>query len=290
MGETYRNNGFIYIDNVLPQQQCHLLLAEIKNKLANFIKNHNVKTHEYFRVVNRWPLNALIGPHYIEELKDKLKPILKEDLDIFEADVLYKSLYAPLSTPCHQDISYAWHKPYLCSTWIALTEVGIEESPMQFLTKSHLGPILPAVDFWSPDFTDTIRHSEEWQSTAITCPVKTGDGLLFSSRLWHGSKEHTSKNERFSIVIRWGNSRSASEIIPKPLISHFGLWNCGEITHKLLEKSFDEWIKDLEESNIEATKALKEVRLLDNAYRSYGGGDSQGIIYKRLWNVLLSRL
>ena len=220
--------------------------------------------------------------------------------------------YANLATPCHQDVAYVPHKPYLFSTWIPLNDIGLTESPLQFLPQSHLDPVQPAIDFWAPDFKDEFRQTPRWQQQAVTLPINMGDGLIFSSTLWHASLDYLGTTERFALTIRWGKLELASMQIPLPNTVKFGMWNCGEYTENLLRKSLQQlfniqsknylqsiqlWQKQLQNAQApqginckKAYLALEKLRILNEAYLDYQGSDGQGIVYANLWNCFLAVL
>lgn len=306
-------NGFLVLTDVLNQSYCDLLLMEIKYSLEKLIISHQIAPENYFNVVNRWPLSKLISTKeyntLLQQVKNRVEETINGSVAAFEADVIYKSIHAPAPTPWHQDISYAWKRPYLCSTWIPLTDVTAADSSLLFQPGSHHYPILPAVDFWAPDYEDPKRASAEWNHRVKQCVVNTGDGILFSSRVWHASQAHQFRNARFAIVLRWGNKQSLSISIPLPIKNEFGLWTCGDTTQQLLKKGWrylhheeitganallTKWIKYIEthfvtfiKNPMEALDALRNVQLLNHASNQYNGGDGQGIIYKTLWSTLL---
>lgn len=310
------SQGFAQLGQLLQEKVCVELSNSVRERLQYLIKMHGCAAQLYFSTVNRWPLTALVDADWqaklIEQISKHVNLMVDMELQPFEIDVLYKSPHANLPTPCHQDISYVAHRPYLLSTWIALTDVSMLDSPLQFLPGSHLASISPAVDFWQPDFIDEFRGTMVWQQQAVTLPVKTGDGLIFSARIWHGSLDYQASGERFALVIRWGNANLQSPVIPKPEQSDFGMWNCGESTQSLLQQGLLEifnvksdqyleiikiWQKQLKEHklpfhlNIEkADIALEKLRILNEAYQIYGAGDGQGIVYVEVWRKLLCPL
>jgi hypothetical protein len=308
---SLQRDGFICMPQVIDPVLCNSLLKQIRLQLARFIIDHHQinSKKEYFSAVNRWPLDKLIDKTTLENLllliREKLSPYINQSYELYEADVLYKSPIASLPTPCHQDISYVRQKPYSFSIWIALTEVTENDSALQFLPGSHQGTIAPAVDFWQPDYVDNMRNSAQWLSEAKTCPASAGDGLLFSSRLWHASLTQKLPRERFAIVLRWGNLEMRVDHIPVPIAVPFGMWNCGELTYQYLlkglkhlgfnnitslEEMIDQWQLLIAQNeapfvmpNNEAAKALTQLKILHIAYYAYRGGDGQGIVYPMLW-------
>lgn len=305
--------GYAYIKEILNADTCSKLKEKINKRLQEFIHFHACSEQEYFSAINRWPLSSVIDAELLQDLITQLTPLVSQmygvELQPYEMDVLYKSTFADLGTPCHQDIAYARKRPYHASTWIALTKVTPMDSPLQVLPGSHQKPILPAIDFWQPNFIDAFRQTDEWQQQAITFSANVGDSVIFSSRLWHGSLKHQSLQPRLTIAIRWGNEALSYEAIPLPSPTKFGIWNCGEFTQTLLQQGLKD-IYGLQPSNflaaIQAWEefvvskqlpfqgniqqmyiALKKLRLLNEGYQKYSGGDGQGIVYAKVWKEVL---
>ena len=310
--ELYQQ-GFVQVSQVLNKQFSEKIRNNIQTKLKELMHFHGDTNNTYFSVINRWPLSELLDSsthnNVINTVKASLTTVIDTDFELFEADVLYKSPLAFHPTPCHQDISYVWNRPYSFSTWIPLGDITTADSALQFLPNSHQDPILPAIDFWQPDFEDTMRTSSRWLNHAKTCTLQCGDSLLFSSKIWHASLAHNSPNERIAIVLRWGNEESLCEQVPRPLDVHFGMWNCGEYTYQLLRTgllyctglspdSLEDIIVQWQELLIKqelpfpynhraANTALTHLKWLHQAYQKYGGGDGQGIVYAKLWREFL---
>src|SRR3989344_2056281 len=307
LNKNLKERGFDYLSSIISENMIFKFKEEINECLQEFIHFHACSEQQYFSTVNRWPLESLINEKLQKMLVDHLAPIVSQiyefELYPYEIDVLCKSIFANLGTPCHQDIAYAYKKPYQVSTWMALTNVTDKDSPLQLLPVSHRMPISPAVDFWQPEFIDGFRQKEKWQK-AVSILGKEGDCVIFSSRLWHGSLPHQSLCPRLTIVIRWGNEKIPTEEIPLPKPANFGMWNCGEFTESLLKQGLkviynlceDDflnaikiWQKKLTHDQIpfksdilNALKALDKLHLLNEAYKKYRGSDGQGIVYSSL--------
>lgn len=313
IGNDLKEQGFSYIRQVINADMCFLLKKQINKRLEEFINFHASTEQQYFSAVNRWPLNSVIDTALLQELLTQLGAVVSKiselELHAYEMDVLYKSTFADLGTPCHQDIAYAHKRPYAVSSWMPLTAVANADSPLQLLPGSHQKPISPAIDFWQPEFVDEFRQTIEWQQQAINIAAEAGDTIIFSSRLWHGSLKHQSSNPRLTIVVRWGNEDIAYDEIPLPKPVTFGMWNCGEYTQALLQKGLKEIYNIQEEHFLAAIKiwqkqlilnklpficdnqrafiALEKLCILNQAYQAYGGGDGQGIVYTEVCKYLL---
>jgi len=310
---TFNTLGFLTIPAVLESKICEDILNCINKRIRQLIIFHQCSESLYFSAVNRWPLLSLVDSQVYENIVTSLTECISSNFEgewqVFEVDVLYKSAYAPLATVCHQDISYAFKKPYSLSIWLALTDSG--ESSLRFLPGSHTMPIEPAVDFWKPDFVDTFVQSLFWQEKSVRVPIQSGDALVFSSKIWHGSDVHWGENDRVALVIRFRNAQEIYPHIPFPEKVPFGLWNCGEYTQAVLEKAlkyfFDyqpidyddairQWRNYLPSKKIaclhlkNADLALEKLQVLNQASVMYGGGDSQGIVYPDVWKALLNPL
>jgi hypothetical protein len=314
--ENFQKDGFIHTQIPAHRDVCIQLEEEITHRLNALPTKHGCSRVDYLSTVNRWPLAALVNKQWqttiITLLQPQINALFGQSLDPYEVDVLYKSPFARRPTPWHQDVAYAFKKPYFASTWLSLTDNPVDASPLQFLPRSHLQPIEPAVDFWQPDFVDKLRQSPECQQQAKTVPTQRGDTVIFSSAIWHASLEHQADQVRLAIVIRWGDEALNHKDIPLPLSVPFGLWNCGQYTYALLQQGLKVIAGQVEQDMLaivaawkklivnkavpflypyaESLTALERLRVLHEAHVAYQGGDSQGIVYAELWRHFLKNL
>jgi ectoine hydroxylase-related dioxygenase (phytanoyl-CoA dioxygenase family) len=312
----FQEIGFSCIQDALSPHLCDEILKKIETRFADFVHIHQISNAKYFSVVNRWPVDSLLDATIKKRLVEILQPIISNLLGHsvrpYEMDVIYKSPLANRATPCHQDIAYAWKRPYQASSWIPLTDISLSDSQLQFLPGSHKTPIKPAIDFWIPHFRDEFRKSQTWLENAVVPPITRGGAIFFSSKLWHASLPHDARQKRLALVIRWGSKQNSVEKIPLPLPVEFGMWNCGDHTQHLLaaglkfiknksaenfEMLIEEWQTMIQRQELsfahnikDSYSALEDLKILEKAYIQYKGGDNQGAVYPRLWLCFLQHL
>lgn len=101
--------------------------------------------------------------------------------------------------PLHQDSAYNAHLREFVTVWIPFSDVSEESGGLRVYSGSHKEGCV------------THRAGDTWASTAdvdlsahesIHVEMQAGDGLLFSSHLFHKSAPYTSPRTRFGIDLR----------------------------------------------------------------------------------------
>jgi ectoine hydroxylase-related dioxygenase (phytanoyl-CoA dioxygenase family) len=115
----------------------------------------------------------------------------------------------------HQDFGY-WSKDWedgseLFTAWLALSDVGPESGPMQFVSQSHEWGMLGG-DFFNQDLSGQraglqLPAGAEWSEVADVLPA--GGVSFHHCRLLHGSNQNVSTEPRISMAIHLRTEKSA---------------------------------------------------------------------------------
>jgi hypothetical protein len=163
-----------------------------------------------------------------------------------------------------------------------------------------------------PYFTDKVAN-QNTDRHYFYCSA--GDAFIFDSKLWHGSDENHVGTDRFAYVTRWVIEGKGFPEIPAIKPAAFGMFNCGNLTQEIMKKALSLFDLELEKTatnkgelitiwldilakspNIwgvdshTATRDLKNLHILNNAYELHDAGNISGGVYKDLWFSLLSSL
>lgn len=308
-------SGFAVIQSFLSKDETDYFLQSIKNNINKAAKNISVETKDYLSCTGRWATKSIITRDVSNILENRIKEYLENSLQskitCKKANVICKTSDITDPVPFHQDISYSVSDPYHFSMWLSLNDVEKNSAPLEIVKNSHKKKIEPAADFWSPYFVDQY-DIKNGSTEKIT--VNAGDAIIFDSKLWHGSGKNNSRKDRFAYVTRWVIEKKDFPQIPPIQKSSFGMFNCGELTHKILEQSllliYSKHKKILNKENlikiwmdiltqnpnilgINSSAAIRDLRKLDilnKACDLHDAGNISGLVYKNLWKSLLSIL
>jgi hypothetical protein len=316
---SFQKNGFAVLKQILQGSEAFDIYKKIFINIKQCAHELNCSIYDYLNSVSRWqypsPILNNIYPLVSTHLQEVAATFINSEVSLSEMNLICKSDCSTSAIPCHQDIAYAEKNLYDFSLWIPLQDIGLEDGVLEFLPGSHLEDIAPAVDFWAPNFIDKFQLSARWQENYISQPVQMGDAIVFDSRIWHRSAEHTSGSNRFALVTRWKLNYNSSKVkIPEKKFSKFGMWTCGDLTKSLLQQGLlycyqqdmsadlstyiNKWREYLVQETqlpfkvnfLNAEKALQELFILHRAAELHNGGDAQGIIYTNVWHTLLQPL
>jgi hypothetical protein len=279
----FHKNGYLILKNGVEIGTVNNLKKSINYGLEIFAQELQTTFDSYTSCTGRWAApsrlfeNAIL-PILNNELQTILEYNLGKPIALKKQNIICKNKYIAKLVPFHQDISYSYNDPYSFSFWLSLDDVIEGMGELIVLEGSHKWPIEPPVDFWSPFFKDNKWHSYNEQVKRIY--LNAGDGLIFDSRLWHGSLENIKLANRYAYVTRWFFENYKAPEIPSPIYSEFGMWNCYDQTilkcKKFLQTEHVLSFKD-------AICALQNLLILHCASDLHNAGDLCGNIYKEVW-------
>lgn len=317
--EFLEPNGFIIIKEFIAQNLSATCLNQIKQQIEFAAQEINTSSSTYIQCTGRWASPSRITS-YTSQTLDQLiqrqsEQITKKKLRQKKSNIICKTAALVDCVPFHQDISYSHKDPYHFTVWLSLTDTDYNSGTLLIIKKSHKNDIEPAVDFWYPYFEDSKQTKTRYKIDRCTINVKSGDAVIFDSRVWHGSSINNGTKERFTYVTRWNIEGLSFPYIPEPINSKFGMWNCGTLTEQILADSLKSianytakpklnkqelvvtWIEYLTSNynflDINSARALSDLNnllILDQAFALHNAGDISGKIYKKLWFSLLQHL
>lgn len=311
-----QEEGFTVVPRVLKGNEVDATSDEVEQCISNLAAELGVAKECYTSVVSVWrgssPVIEALRKRVVNSVAPVMQCLIGDEAGPEKIELIRKPRGRSRPTPCHQDGTYSPDNPYALSVWLALDDVGESSGCLEFLPGSHQDELRSPVDYWKPAFVDDVAQSHRWQRDAITVPVNAGNAVLFMPFVWHRSCPIESNKPRRAIAMRWSRpDEKWSRRIPTPQKTEFGMYNCGEVTWKVLQSAHrelfgttyedweslrDSWQARLENEDIDsldtekAVQALERLQILNRAHQNHDAGDQQGIVYAELWNYLLKPL
>tara|TARA_A100001037_G_scaffold171880_1_gene154428 strand:- start:952 stop:1935 length:984 start_codon:yes stop_codon:yes gene_type:complete len=298
--------GYTVTPSLIDTKLCTEILDRIDNSIADFADEVGCSTEQYLMAVSAWGRNNKLVKGIVGEIihiaMGSANAIIGDEVELLEAKLLMKGKYCPWPTHAHQDVSYRWkdgRKQYHFSSWISLTNIGLEQAPLEFLPKSHLEDISEYQDYLDPEFRDR-RDSDEWKRLCQTTEMNKGDAVIFDSRIWHASAEWSTPPSRYALVLRWHVPGRPDVKVPDPTgdvrwMYDFSNWLENSLNILLGEDNIvgDCPIERAIESNLissQLKKFLNRFLVNRNAGKLHGGTAQRGMLYDPLAEVVREEL
>ena len=311
--QKFHEEGYAVVKRVLSKKTAVDLRQIIELKIDSCAKQLGCLREDYLTSVSRWvdpsPVTAGVSRVVLEKLRQAAQKLIKKPAHLKKMNVICKNAHCTGAVPYHQDISYSPQDPYEFSMWVALNDISGDSSPLEVIPESHLLPLKPAVDFWSPHY----EPDTSLKLRAKKLILEAGDAVFFDSRLWHGSGKNKDLSSRYALASRWSSEDwKFKQLIPAIDPNFFGLWTSGKMTEDLLAeglsvlfkrseadfiKLLDVWMQYLQESSLpflvdvsSALASFKDLKILHLAHTHHNGGDAVGTVYRNIWEKFLSPL
>lgn len=310
---AFHQDGYLILRSALSFSHVTMLRESIDTKIEICSRQLGCSKEDYLSAVSRWVdpsiVTSSVTPKILESLNGTAQAFVKKPVQLKKMNIICKNAHCTGSIAYHQDISYSPQDPYQFSMWIALNDVSTEMAPLEVIPGSHLQPLKPPVDFWSPQY----KPDPALQLRAEKLPINAGDAIFFDSRLWHGSDENKILASRYALVTRWESEGwSFDQPIPPIEPDYFGMWTSGQVTEEILSRGLSElfnktasdfvelidtWMELIEQEPSPFVKdkkltleTFKNLKILHLAHSHHNGGDATGHIYKTLWATILCHL
>ena len=222
---AYQRDGVVLIEDAVDPSWVTRMLAVVAGQpespgpWANDA-NPGAKTGRLFTDRYLWRDNREIRA-YIEEsgvARLAAQAMGSKSARFYFDHILVKEPGTGVETPWHQDVPYWPVKGrQICSIWLALTDVTVEQSAMEFVRGSHADG-----NYYLPElFGERDNHPSDWIRDAEGVPVppikdhrddydiigwdmKAGDAVLFSAWILHWAPGNQSvDHRRAALSTRW---------------------------------------------------------------------------------------
>ncbi len=222
---TYNKDGVIRIKNAVAPSWVERLLAVVEHQMAHPSEwandaNPDNKENRLFTDRYQWRSNQEIKSYLFESGVAGLagQAMQSNQARFYFDHLLVKEPGTITPTPWHQDVPYWPFKgTQICSVWLALTDVTVEQSAMEFVRGSHSDG-----QYYMPKvFGDRENHPGSWAKQAageevpdieadrsafdiVGWDMKAGDAVLFSAWLLHWAPGNSSATKRrAALSTRW---------------------------------------------------------------------------------------
>ncbi len=207
--ESYRQNGFVLVKNVIEEDE----LIELRRHLDSRFKDGDLKGQRFMELGEIFKDDIVFRQFFKECLVSRLKAALGDDLWFIPDFVLHHSFYGVgwpnRNSGWHIDAGFEFseRKPYLFRQDYLFAKVGIY---LQDWDNGWGGGILamPGSHRWyygagklarlklmaKTKWNLTKQRSPGLPSPAVNAPTKAGDALCFDARLLHQASLPDEKN------------------------------------------------------------------------------------------------
>ncbi len=143
-----------------------------------------------------------------------------EAQSIFEHGLCKPALNGP-STPWHQDQAFvlAGSRHISISFWVPLQPVTVESGCMQFVPRSHLGPLYSHRPLNGNLRIHALEALGADVSGAVACPLNVGDATVHHRMTLHGAGPNLTSESRRAYTVGFGIRTS------KPVLDQDYPWN-----------------------------------------------------------------
>ena len=201
--DAYQRNGFAFPVSAISESEA----AEYRARLESYEAEHEPIMGSALRnkphLVFTWINELIRDPRIVDVVEDILGP----NILVWGTNFFIKDAHDPAYISWHQDSTY-WglSHPDVMTTWIALSDVTVENGAMRMLPGSHLIDQLPHVDTFADN--NLLTRGQEVQidvdeSKAVDILLKPGDMSLHHVRIVHGSNPNPTETRRIGLAIRY---------------------------------------------------------------------------------------
>lgn len=204
--DSYRENGFVRVRNVLSPEQVERYAAAARGfaerqQAMSYTQGDDAKVFTQF--VNVWQHDDTLRDLTLNNrLADIARQLAGVPLRLWHDQLLIKQPRNEAATEFHQDAPYWPHAASRCSltAWVALVDVPVERGCMSFLPGSHEHTGLRRQDL--RDREDLFRADPElrWHAR-VTLPLRAGDCTFHNSYTGHMAGPNSTDDPRFGYAI-----------------------------------------------------------------------------------------
>ena len=222
---TYQRDGVIRLPQAVDPEWVDRMNKVVDAQLARPSTwandaNPGAATNRMFTDRYQWRDNPEIKAYIFESGIAQLaaQAMQSNGVRFYFDHILVKEPNTAVATPWHQDVPY-W--PFLgkqiCSVWLALSDVTVEQSAMEFARGSHASG-----KYYLPElFGARDNHPNDWINSGegetvpaiedkredydiVGWDMRAGDAVLFSAWILHGAPGNSSTTRRrAAISTRW---------------------------------------------------------------------------------------
>lgn len=222
--DTYREQGFIHIPNVLtPQEAEHFRQAAVtaSERTADFGKGYDKPI--FTQNVNVWQqdegMKALTFHRNLAAIAERLAGV---PLRVWHDQILIKKPHNNAATEFHQDGPYWPHhnRKNSLSAWIALVDVPVERGCMTFIPGTQSLTDLRPQNLGDSADLFSVAPELQWQQR-VTVPLRAGDCTFHHSYTAHMATPNLTDVPRVAHVVIYMDAdttfNGAAHVITDPL-------------------------------------------------------------------------
>lgn len=200
--DSYQTNGFLFPIPVFSPEETRALRRRLEEAESQAEFGKERAARQGLPITHAWAWDLVHDPRIVEPVSAVLGP----DVLLWSMDWFIKEP-GPSFVSYHQDATYWGLEPHhVASTWIALSDAGMDTGPMRFLPASHKGPVYPQDDTYEEDnllSRGQVVEAEVDESKTVASPLKPGEMSIHHVRVIHGSDPNRTRDRRIGMVLRY---------------------------------------------------------------------------------------
>lgn len=221
--QTYHEQGYVIIDNVLPPEDVTAINDEIERLLPEHGDTQEHRPGWIFQLGLRSELISSLARD--ERILSLIEDIVRPGIAIHSAKLVSKEPQSDIVCHWHQDEAF-YTRPNdpksfsetRMSIWVPLQDANEANGCMWIVPGSHRWGLQ---DYEIMDHGACVRRltPEEYANEhAIPVPLPAGSMLLFHGLLWHTSKGNSTDHVRRAFIVSYQEATSLADVGQRKLI------------------------------------------------------------------------